>query len=132
MLPLPLGDVGCVYHVHHPHLWGKTFLSTVVRRPGLLLVITMQPLVLVFGIQLAGLLEHPTFSVGVIGWLIGGAVNLTRAIEYAVQTGRARIASFERLFPLTGFRASESGIDCRILTIVAVNATFVLDRKSVV
>ena len=38
-----------------------------------------------------------------IGWLIGGAMNLTRAIEYAVQTGRARIASFERIFPLTGF-----------------------------
>ena len=24
-LPLPLGDVGCVYHVHRPHLWGKPF-----------------------------------------------------------------------------------------------------------
>ena len=72
----------------------------------LLLIVAMQPLFLVFGIQLAGLLEHPAFSVGVIGWLIGGAVNLTRAIEYAVQTGRARIASFERLFPLTGLRAT--------------------------
>ena len=29
-------------------------------------------------------------------------------------------------FPLTGFRASESGINCRILSIVAVNATLVL------
>ena len=85
----------------------------------------MQPLFLVFGIQLAGLLEHPAFSVGVIGWLIGGAVNLTRAIEYAFQTGRARIASFEWPFPLTRSRASESGIDCRILTIVAVDAALV-------
>ena len=51
---------------------------------------------------------------------------LTRAIEYTVQTGRGRGASFEWLFPLTGFRASESGIDCRILSIVAVNAAFVL------
>ena len=49
-LPLPLGDVGCVYHVHRPHLWGKTLLSTVVRRPGLLLVIAMQPLVTALGI----------------------------------------------------------------------------------
>ena len=32
---------------------------------------------------------------------------------------------FEWLFPLTGFGASESGIDCRILTIVAVNEAFV-------
>ena len=85
----------------------------------------MQPLVLVFGIQLAGLLEHPSFSVGVIGWLIGGVVNLTRAIKYAVQTGRARITSFERLFPLTGFRATESGINCRVFSVVAVVAALV-------
>ena len=85
----------------------------------------MQPLFLVFGIQLAGLLEHPAFSVGVIGWLIGGAVNLTRAIEYAVQTGRARIASFERLFQLTGFRATESGIDCCVFGVVTVVAALV-------
>ena len=39
-----------------------------------------------------------------------------------VQTGRARSASFEWLFLLTGFRAFESSIDCRILGIVAVNA----------
>ena len=85
----------------------------------------MQPLFLVFGIQLAGLLEHPAFSVGVIGWLIGGAVNLTRAIEYAVQTGLARVASFERLLPLTGFRATEPGIDCRVFGIVTVIAALV-------
>ena len=49
-LPLPFGDVGCVYHVHCPHLWGKALLSSIVRRPRLLLVIAMQPLVVVFGI----------------------------------------------------------------------------------
>ena len=48
-LPLPFGNVGCVYHVHRPHLWGKTLLSSTVRRPGLFLVIAMQPLVIVFG-----------------------------------------------------------------------------------
>ena len=64
----------------------------------------MQPLFLVFGIQLAVLFEHPAFSVGVVGWFIGGAVNLTRMIEYAVQDGWARI------FPLTGFRATKSGL----------------------
>ena len=85
----------------------------------------MQPLFLVFGIQLAGLFEHPAFSVGVVGWFIGGAMNLTRAIEYAVQTGRAQIASFERLFPLTGFRATESGIDCRVFSVVAIVAALV-------
>ena len=56
-----------------------------------------------------------------IGWLVWGAVYLTRAIEYTVQIGRARNASFEWLFLLTGFRAFESSIDCRILSIIAVN-----------
>ena len=72
-----------------------------------------------------GLLGHPTFPVGVVGSLVGGAVYLTRAIEYTVQTGRARSASFEWLFPLTGFRASESGIDYSIFGIVAVDAALV-------
>ena len=78
-----------------------------------------------FGVQLAGLFKHPTFSVGVVGWFIGGAVNLTRATEYAVQTGRARIVSFECLFPLTELRATESGIECRVFGVVAIVATLV-------
>ena len=82
----------------------------------------MQPLVLVFSIQFDGLLEHPAFSVGVIGWLFGGAMYLAQAVEYAVQTGRALSFSFEWLFPLTGFVASESGINFRMLVAVAINA----------
>ena len=117
--------MGCVYHVHCFHLGRKFLLSSCVWWPGLLLVVAMQSLFLVFGIQLAGLFEHPAFSIGVVGWFIGGAVNLTRAIEYAVQTGRARISSFERLFPLTGFRATKSGIDCRVFGVVAVVAALV-------
>ena len=50
---------------------------------------------------------------------------LAQAVEYSVQTGRALSISFEWLFPLTGFVASESGINCRILVAVAVNAVFV-------
>ena len=125
MLPFPLGNMGFVYHVHRFHLWRKLLLSSCVRRPGLLLVVAMQPLFLVFGIQLAGLFEHLAFSVGVVGWFIGGAMNLTRAIEYAVQTGRARIASFERLFPMTGCRVTESGIDCCVYGVIAVVAALV-------
>ena len=83
-------------------------------------------LIFVFGIYLAGLLEHPTIPVGVVGWLVGGAMYLARVIEYMVQTGRAQSASFEWLFLLTGLRAFESGIDCRVLRIVAVNAALVL------
>ena len=51
---------------------------------------------------------------------------LAQAVEYLVQTGWALSISFEWLFPLTGFRASESGINCRILSIVAVNAALLL------
>ena len=75
-----------------------------------------------FGVELDGLLEDPTFSVGVISWFIGGAVYLARAIQYAIQTGRSQSTSFKWLFPLTGSRASESGIDCRILGVIAVIA----------
>ena len=50
---------------------------------------------------------------------------LARAVEYSVQIGRTRSGSFEWLLPLTGFRASESGVNCRILLVVAVNAAFI-------
>ena len=104
MLSFPFGNVGGIDHVYCFHLGGGEFLlSPSVRTPGLLVIIVVQPLVLVFGIQLAGLFEHPTISVSVIGWFVGGAVNLARAVEYAVQTGRSQIVSFEWLFPLTRF-----------------------------
>ena len=125
MLPFPLGNMGCVYHIHRFHLGREFLLSSCVRRPRILVVVAMRPLFLVFGIQLFGLFKHLAFSVGVVGWFIGGAVNLTRAIEYAVQAGRARIASFEWIFPLTRFRATESGIDCRVFGVVAVVAALV-------
>ena len=65
-----------------------------------------------------------------IGWLFEGAMYLAQVIEYSVQTGRALSFSSEWLFPLTGFVASESSINCRILVAVAVNAAllFVLTR----
>src|SRR3954464_10017199 len=118
--------MGRVYHVHHPHLWGKPLLSFVVRRPGLLLVVAVQALVCMFGSQLACLLEHPTIHVGVIGWPFGGAMDLAQAVEYSVQTGRALSILFKWLFPLTGFIASESGVDCRIFIAVAANAALLL------
>ena len=61
-----------------------------------------------------------------IGRLFGVAMYLAQAVEYSVQTGRAPRIPFEWLFLLTGFRASESGINCRILSIVAVNAALLL------
>ena len=52
--------------------------------PGLLVIIVVQPLVLVFGIYFAGLFEHPAVSIGVVGWLVRGAMTLARALQYAV------------------------------------------------
>ena len=100
--------------------WGEFLLSSSVRTPGLLVIIAVQPLVLVLGIYLAGLFEHPTISVSVIGWFIGGVVNLARAVEYAVQTGRSRISSLKQILPQSGFGVAESGIDCRIYGIVSI------------
>ena len=50
----------------------------------------------------AGLFEDPAFSVGMGGWRFWGAMNLSLAIEYAVQTGWTRIFIFGWPFPLTG------------------------------
>ena len=60
-----------------------------------------------------------------IGWFIRRAVDLTWTIEYAVQAGRAWIVSFIWLLPLTGLRATESGIDCHVLGVVTVVSTLV-------
>ena len=60
-----------------------------------------------------------------IGWFTRGAVDLTWMIEYAVQTGRAQIVSFVWPLPLTGLRATESGIDRRVFGVVTVASMFV-------
>ena len=50
-LPLPLGDMGSVYHVHRFDLRGKLLLSPCVRWPGLLVfILALRPLLLVLGI----------------------------------------------------------------------------------
>ena len=66
-------------------------------------------------------------------WLIRGAINLARPVEYAVQAGRSFFVSFEWLLPLTGFGATESGVDRRILCIIIVASTlmFVASGPSV-
>ena len=52
-------------------------------------------------------------------------MNLARTIKYAVQAGWARIVLLERLLPLTGLRAPESGIDRRILGVITVVSALV-------
>ena len=60
-----------------------------------------------------------------IGWFIRSVVDLTWTIEYAVQTGWARIVSLKWLLPLTGLRATKSGIDSRVFGVVIVASTLV-------
>ena len=60
-----------------------------------------------------------------IGWFIRGAMDLTWAIEYAVQAGRALFISFIWLIPLSGLGATESGVDRRVIGIVTVALTLV-------
>ena len=43
--------------------------------------------------------------------LVGGAVNLSQTIKYAVQDGWARIVLLEWPLPLTRLRAAESGVN---------------------
>ena len=61
-----------------------------------------------------------------IGRLVGGAMNLARPIEYFVQTGWTILVSFEWLLPLTGFRATESGVDRRVFGTIIIASTLVL------
>ena len=58
--------------------------------PGIVLVrlsvvpVAWRPPPLVFGVELAGLLQDPAVSVGMISWFIGVAVNLAGSVQYSV------------------------------------------------
>ena len=54
-----------------PHIWLARFV----------LVFALWSLPLVFGVELAGLLEDPTLSVGMISWFVVGAMNLAGPVE---------------------------------------------------
>ena len=85
LLLLPCRVMYRVYHVHCFYFGGKLLLT-----PGIWLVsifvvaIIGRPPPLVFGVELAGLLEDPTASVGMISWLVGVAVNLAGSIQYPI------------------------------------------------
>ena len=76
--------MGGIDHVDRFHLGRKFLLSPHVRTPGLIVIVAVQPLVLVFGVYLAGLFEYPAVSTGVVGWLVRGAMNLARVLQYTV------------------------------------------------
>ena len=80
---LPSGVVCHVYHIHYFYFGGKLLLTPGVWLASLFVIaVTGRPLPLVFGIKLAGLFENPTTSDGMIGWFIGGVMNLAGPIQY--------------------------------------------------
>ena len=73
------------YHVHCFYFGGKLLLTPSICLVSFFIVaITGRPPPFVSGVELAGLLEDPTTSVGMIGWFVGVAMNLAGPIQYLV------------------------------------------------
>ena len=81
---LPLWDMSDINHIHRFDLRGKFLLFPCVRLARFILVFAWCILPLVFGVELAGLLEDPTFSMGMICRFIGGAVDLAYFVQNLV------------------------------------------------
>ena len=79
------GGSRTVYHVYCFHFEGKLLLTPGIWLLSLFVIaIAWRPPPLVFGIELAGLLEDPTTSVGMISWFVGVAMNLAGPVQYLV------------------------------------------------
>ena len=77
--------VSHVYHVHCFYLGGRLLLTPGIWLVNLFVIaITRRSFPLMFGVEPASLFQDPTASVGVIGWLIGVAMNLAGSIQYLV------------------------------------------------
>ena len=76
MFAIPLWDMSDINHVQCFDLWWKFLLSPHIRLVRFVLVFTLWSFPIVFVLELAGLLEDPTLSVGMIGWFIGRVVDL--------------------------------------------------------
>ena len=92
---------------------------------GLVLVFTWCILPLMYGVELAGLLEDLTFSVGMISRFTRGTMNLTYLVQNFVEAGQFITGAFRGRL-LTWPRAFESGIYCRALRDVFFIPTFVI------
>ena len=126
-LLLPYRVVCHVYHVHGFYFRGKLLLTLDIWLVTLFIIaIARRPPLLVFGVELVGLLEDPTISVGMISWFIGVAMNLVGPVQYLAQIGWSISIFLEWLLPLTGFGAAESGVDRCVVRSRITIATFVL------
>ena len=92
----------------------------------LVLVFTWCILPLVYGFELAGLLEDPTFSVGMISRFTRGTMDLTYLVQNFVEAGQFVSGAFRGWLLLTWPRAFESGIYYRALRAVFFISAFVI------
>ena len=92
----------------------------------LVLVFTWCILPLVYGVELAGLLEDPTFSVGMISGFTRGAMDLTYLVQNFVEAGQFIPGAFRGWLLLTWPRASESGVYYRALRAVFFIPTLII------
>ena len=73
---IPLWDMSDINHVHCFDLRWEFLLSPHIWVARFVLVFALLSLPFVLGVELAGLLEDPTFSIGMIGWFIRSVVDL--------------------------------------------------------
>ena len=99
------------------------FPSVLLER--LILVFAWCILPLVYGVELAGLLEDPTFSVGMISGFTRGTMDLAHLVQNFVEAGQFIPGAFRGRL-LTWPRAFESGIYCRVLRAVFFIPAFVI------
>ena len=91
----------------------------------LVLVFTWCILPLVYGVELAGLLEDPTFFVGMISGFTRGTMDLAYLAQNFVEAGQFIPGAFRgRLLPW--LRAFESGVYCHALRAVFFIPAFVI------
>ena len=100
------------------------FPSVLLER--LILVFAWCILPLVYGVELAGLLEDPTFSVGMISRFTRGTMDLTYLVQNFVEAGKFIPGAFRGRLLLTWPRAFEFGVYCRALRVVFFIPAFVI------
>ena len=100
-------------------------MFTRVLLGGLVLVFTWCILPLVYGVELAGLLEDPTFSMGMISRFTRGTMDLTYLVQNFVEAGQFISGAFGGRL-LVWLRDFESGIYCRALHAVFFILAYVI------
>ena len=60
-----------------------------------------------------------------IGLFVWGAMYLAWMVEYAVQDGWSLAVPFVGLFPLAGLGTTESGVNCSVVSVIAIALAFV-------